>query len=949
MALFRLVRRVPVAAVALATAAIACSDPESRTLRDAPRAVAGEDRRAVFRERIVLDGTASRDPDGRLVRYAWAQLEGPTVGLERAETSLANFRAPTVPAELRFRLTVTDDDGLSDTDEVRIRVRRAVFRVDAGPDRSVAPSSNVEVRATVEGASDPDRVAYTWTQISGPEVRLLPPDRAVTSFFAPETGGPVALEVAASDPDGTEASDVVLLTLDADNQVPIAAATQARYEMRTGEVLELDGSPSRDPDGTIVRFQWLQVAGPGGVNLPLADADSEIARVVRPRIDGAFRIELTVTDDAGSTTSTTVDLAVNENEAPDLRIDFPPAASNQGGLDEVMIRGRVADPDGLFELRIGGEPVALEPGTQTAFTARVPWPGGSSHTFRITADDELGARRTLSLPLDNSTVLYRVFDFALDAVGQRVFLLDTGPGHLIELDLVTEETTRIIDLAGATGGQRLLDLAWHAVRRRVYVSSQTELVEVDPSSGSVQTVLTYDPSSFVSSLAIDSADDRLYLGSDVIRELDLVTKSTRLLDQNRPRALGWSTSEARLLAAVAQSLVAIDPVGETSVVVSGPSTGTGPSIGPWVFGLVASDGPNAFVVQSREVLRVDLRSGNRARLATGLTGSDAAFDPMNDRIWTLTTEPPALTGLDALTATTTEIALPGRSGPGDGPGLRSEDDGGLTLGLEPHRLLAATQYSLLQIDTTSGERINLTEQGFGDPIDDVTGAALDRAGGVVLLTDGAQRILRVDVRTGNRDTWLDTREIENGPTTLRDIALCDGRVFVSDPALDAVFELDRAAGTARSVSRPDASGPPLVGPEAIACGPSGELLVADRGPEAHGRLVALDLDTGERTVRSGGPSPVGIGPELGAPVALAVDSDGQRALVAATDALFDIDLASGERRAVGIPGPAGGPAFVALADVVIAPDRNVAWLLDAGAGGLFAVDLTTGQRALASR
>lgn len=74
---------------------------------------------------VVLDGSASADPDGTIASYAWVQTLGPAVGLTGDNTRNPSFEAPGVGAAgelLEFALTVTDDHGLRATDTVVVRV-----------------------------------------------------------------------------------------------------------------------------------------------------------------------------------------------------------------------------------------------------------------------------------------------------------------------------------------------------------------------------------------------------------------------------------------------------------------------------------------------------------------------------------------------------------------------------------------------------------------------------------------------------------------------------------------------------------------------------------------------------------------------------------------------------------------------------------------------------------
>jgi hypothetical protein len=66
-------------------------------------------------------------------------------------------------------------------------------------------------------------------------------------------------------------------------------------------VVTLDGSGSRDPDGDVVTYQWVQVSGPSGSSVGLTNADSVRARFT-PTTAGTYVFEVRVSD--GKTTGT---------------------------------------------------------------------------------------------------------------------------------------------------------------------------------------------------------------------------------------------------------------------------------------------------------------------------------------------------------------------------------------------------------------------------------------------------------------------------------------------------------------------------------------------------------------------------------------------------------------------------------------------------------------------
>lgn len=88
-----------------------------------PFAHAGPDQVVYAGASVTLDGRGSHDPDGLpLETYAWQRVSGPSVTLNTADPKRPTFTAPAAATELTFRLTVTDSEDLTDTDEVKVKV-----------------------------------------------------------------------------------------------------------------------------------------------------------------------------------------------------------------------------------------------------------------------------------------------------------------------------------------------------------------------------------------------------------------------------------------------------------------------------------------------------------------------------------------------------------------------------------------------------------------------------------------------------------------------------------------------------------------------------------------------------------------------------------------------------------------------------------------------------------
>ncbi|MFL6321564.1 MAG: PKD domain-containing protein, partial [Nitrososphaeraceae archaeon] len=73
---------------------------------------------------VTLNGGSSHDPDGGPIAFRWEQISGPPVALNGASTSQATFTTPDVYSDttMFFKLTVTDQNGLSDSKTVQITV-----------------------------------------------------------------------------------------------------------------------------------------------------------------------------------------------------------------------------------------------------------------------------------------------------------------------------------------------------------------------------------------------------------------------------------------------------------------------------------------------------------------------------------------------------------------------------------------------------------------------------------------------------------------------------------------------------------------------------------------------------------------------------------------------------------------------------------------------------------
>jgi hypothetical protein len=101
---------------------------------------AGKDRTVYEGTSVTLNGSNSTSKDNVILSYAWRQIPNPNITIASADTAIWSFVAPNVSTDttLTFELTVTDNKGITSTDDVNIIVR------DGNNVRNEIKMSNVE-------------------------------------------------------------------------------------------------------------------------------------------------------------------------------------------------------------------------------------------------------------------------------------------------------------------------------------------------------------------------------------------------------------------------------------------------------------------------------------------------------------------------------------------------------------------------------------------------------------------------------------------------------------------------------------------------------------------------------------------------------------------------------------------------------------------------------------
>jgi hypothetical protein len=351
---------------------------------DPPVADAGPNQAVDEGKKVVLDGSNSTDPEGGELLYLWSQVAGPSVTLSNTQAAKPTFTAPDVGpggASLTFRLTVSDNEGLKDTDTTVVNVigENDPPKADAGPYQTVDEENMVTLDGSNSTDPEGERLFYRWKQVAGPSVTLSDPTADQPKFNAPNvapSGAALTFELTVTDSLGLKDTDDITVNVTGDNDPPTAnAGTDQAVDEDSSNVIVLDGSKSSDPDDGIESYRWKQVVGPA---VTLSDPKADRPTFATPNITPvgiSLTFELTVADVGGlQSADTTIVNVTGDNDPPTADAGADQTAREQS---EVTLDGSNSfDPDdGIASYRwkqVAGRAVTFSDPTSDRPTFEAP-------------------------------------------------------------------------------------------------------------------------------------------------------------------------------------------------------------------------------------------------------------------------------------------------------------------------------------------------------------------------------------------------------------------------------------------------------------------------------------------------------------------------------------------------------------------------------------------------
>ena len=308
---------------------------------------------------VTLDGSASYDTKrGSIVNYSWKQTSGTHVTLSDVSQPVVTFTAVNIDAQLAFQLTVTDNDGLTNSKSVIVTIEAIASETivpkapanitpvaNASNDYSAGGNSMVSLNGSASNDVDGTIVSYLWKQTSGTHVTKSDISGPVVTFIAPsvDTDTQLVFQLTVTDDDGATNIDTTTVTIlqDQTNQAP--SFTSGNSSSILENSLETGYSATAiDPENDVVTFNLtggadvyaFQIDETTGVLTFIVSSDHQ--NPGDSNFDNIYEVEISATDSINDSVTKNVSVLVYAENIAD-KSALPIGIPDPGfGLTDVM-------------------------------------------------------------------------------------------------------------------------------------------------------------------------------------------------------------------------------------------------------------------------------------------------------------------------------------------------------------------------------------------------------------------------------------------------------------------------------------------------------------------------------------------------------------------------------------------------------------------------------------
>ncbi len=346
---------------------------------------------------VQLDGSQSKDPDGKIVSYKWKKMSGNSSAKIANPNNAKATVNKLVAGTYVFRLTVTDDDKATAYNDVRVVVEKKANKAPKahieGDDQIVLPVNKVFLSGRGSEDSDGKIEKYQWTKVSGPTRYQISAKNNVLTEVTGLVKGTYVFRLTVWDDDN--AKDIADFRVIVEEKPKVNQAPTVQIEGRTEITLpqdkvEFSGRSSTDADGKIVRYLWTKVSGPSSY---IITGKNNVLTEIGNLSQGTYVFRLTAWDDKGASAYRNVTVRVNapsRSLAPKAVISGPSSISYPATSIELSGRESVTESGNVERYlwtKISGPESYSIPGknnAKTLISRLVP----GTYVFRLTVWDK---------------------------------------------------------------------------------------------------------------------------------------------------------------------------------------------------------------------------------------------------------------------------------------------------------------------------------------------------------------------------------------------------------------------------------------------------------------------------------------------------------------------------------------------------------------------------------
>ncbi|MBU0673779.1 MAG: DUF1566 domain-containing protein [Proteobacteria bacterium] len=224
----------------------------------------------------------------------------------------------------------------------------------AGADQSVAVGDTVILDGINSYDANGDSLSYSWVLWDSPSGSnsQIANDTSPQAYLVIDVAGAYKIQLIVDD--GTLASVAdSLLIMASGPSLPQAKAGADQWVL-TGSDVNLDGSASSSPEGSILQYSWAILSMPEGSLAALTSTDT-VSSSFNADVDGTYIVQLTVSDGVGSGIPDT--LAIVVSSLP-VVVNFTPVS--EAGIDQTVAVGDVVMLDGSGSSDGDGDPLTYD-------------------------------------------------------------------------------------------------------------------------------------------------------------------------------------------------------------------------------------------------------------------------------------------------------------------------------------------------------------------------------------------------------------------------------------------------------------------------------------------------------------------------------------------------------------------------------------------------------------